>query len=231
MISLPKLRLLSRTNCVSTVLGSIRNTVWPANYQEPVLDGKQLEEIKEVDVDKFKELTYNPIKSLHPYQNNSLFFDPFLYKFESLMIVRGDRNQARQVLYDTMFHVKRLQLKKWYSATSEESRNQIELDPLVIFKQAFENCKPVLKTKMIKRGGAKYQVPHPITEAESIGQAIRWMRDTIRERPKPRKISFAEAFAKELLAAYQNEGKVIKLKNDIHKLCESNKAYIHYRWA
>jgi small subunit ribosomal protein S7 len=231
-MTLPTCRLVAGIGrSTQLMLGSIRTSVWPAHYQEPLTNVDDLNALKELDPSKFKALTYNPIKPLHHFKNNSLFFDEFLFRFESEMVIKGNRILARDLLNETLFQIKRIQLKKFNAIQDEEKRAEIELDPLVIFKQAFQNCKPVLNTKMIKRGGAKYQVPHPITEAQSISQTVKWMRDTIRDRPKPRKIHFPEAFAKELLAAYHNEGKVVKMKNDLHKLCESNKAYVHYRWS
>lgn len=213
------------------LIGSVRSGVWPANYQEPVISTQDLAMIKQTDPTKFKELTYNPIKPLHHFKNNSLFHDHFFFRFEAEMVMKGNRNLARELVNETLFHIKRIQLKKWNAATTGEKQNQIELDPVKIFKQAFENCQPVLTVKSIKRGGAKYQVPSPVTAEQSFVQTIKWLRDTIRDRPKPRKIHFPEALAKELVSAYHNEGKVIKLKNDLHKLCEANKAYVHYRWA
>ena len=214
------------------IIGQTRTSVWPTNFQEPVTSTDDLAQLQAHDEEKFKQLVYNPIKPLHHFKNNSLFYDPFFFFFEAGIVQKGRRNLARDLVQETLFHIKRIQMKKFYSLSKDEQeRSQIELNPLLVFKKAFENCKPVLATKTIKRGGAKYQVPHPVSDLQGVNMTIKWLRDTIRERPKPRKIYFPEALAKELINAYHEEGKVIKIKNDMHKLCETNKAYVHYRWS
>jgi small subunit ribosomal protein S7 len=35
----------------------------------------------------------------------------------------------------------------------------------------------------------------------------------------------------ELIDAANNKGRVIKRKQELHKQCEANRAYAHYRWS
>lgn len=109
--------------------------------------------------------------------------------------------------------------------------NEIELNPVALFHKAIENCSPLLVTRKVKRGGAVYHVPYPITAAESEFTAIRWLNDTIVDRPKPRLLGYHRELAKEVVEAAKGRGKVVKKKDDIHKLAQSNKAYAHYRWG
>lgn len=81
----------------------------------------------------------------------------------------------------------------------------------------------------IKRGGATYQVPIPITENRAQFLAMKWL--ILESKEKERKIHFPEKFAGEVLDAFNNTGKVIKRKQDLHKQCEANRAYAHYRWG
>lgn len=49
-------------------------------------------------------------------------------------------------------------MEKYNKASSAEEKESIETDPVVIFKQAIENCKPVLITTRVVKGGVTYQV-------------------------------------------------------------------------
>ena len=92
-----------------------------------------------------------------------------------------------------------------------------------------ENSKPLLLLTPIKRGGATYQVPIPITPSFAQFTAMKWF--IIESKEKDRKVHFPEKLAHELLDAYNNTGKVIKRKQDLHRQCEANRAYAHYRWG
>lgn len=44
-------------------------------------------------------------------------------------------------------------------------------------------------------------------------------------------VRFHLQLARELINASNHTGKVIKRKQDLHKQCEANRAYAHYRWS
>lgn len=48
---------------------------------------------------------------------------------------------------------------------------------------------------------------------------------------KDPKVRFYLQFAKELINAANETGKVIKRKQELHKQCEANRAFAHYRWS
>lgn len=112
-----------------------------------------------------------------------------------------------------------------------DTNYEVETNPLAIFKGAIENVKPVVITKRVKRGGSTYQVPYPVREASSEWFAIKWMISAVLDRPKPRTKSFPDTMSQELIDAFHNKGKVVKRKDDIHRLADANKAYSHYRWG
>ena len=59
--------------------------------------------------------------------------------------------------FQTFEKIKLTQLEKWHNA-SEDERLLIELDPKTIFHEAVENCKPLLITQQVIRGGVRYTV-------------------------------------------------------------------------
>lgn len=170
------------------------------------------------------------VVAARPFHPCSVFFNRTLSVFINKGTRKGQKSLMRDLMRETFCLIKQTQLAKYHECQSDEERGNIECDPLVIFLGALENCKPLLITRPVKRGGATYQVPFPLSAVESQDLAIRWLFQTIKERPKPRKQYFPEVMARELIDCFNNEGKVVKKKQDIHKQCEANKAYAHYRW-
>lgn len=170
------------------------------------------------------------VPASRPYHPCSVFFDRTLSKFINKGTREGQKALMRELMRDTFTIIKRAQLNKYYKCNTEEERSKIVCDPLAIFLGALANCKPLLITRPVKRGGATYQVPFPLSEHDSEDFAMRWLLQSVKERPKPRKAFFPEVMARELIDCFYNEGKVVKRKQDMHKQCEANKAYAHYRW-
>lgn len=44
-------------------------------------------------------------------------------------------------------------------------------------------------------------------------------------------VRFYLQLARELIHAANGTGKVIKRKQELHRQCEANRAYAHYRWS
>lgn len=78
-------------------------------------------------------------------------------------------------------------------------------------------------------GGISYQVPSPVSEEESIFRAMKTIREVCRTKAKRGAIHFEEILAVEFLAASKNEGASVQAKQELHKLCEANRAFAHYR--
>lgn len=142
---------------------------------------------------------------------------------------KGRKQLARNLVEKTFEKIKRIQLKKYYREADETARQKIVLDPRAIFRTAVTNCTPVLQLTPIKRGGATYQVPVPVSNRRARFLAMNWLIEASQDTPKP--IHFPETLATELLDAANNTGKIVKKKVDLHRQCEANRAYAHYRWG
>lgn len=175
-----------------------------------------------------QKLVNLPIKAARNNDSASVFHDDRLSKFTNYIMRGGQKRLARELVEKGFENIKRIQLERYNLAEPEEKEN-IETNPLKILHQAVENCRPLLQLTPIKRGGSTYQVPVPITEKRSYFVAMRWIIEAARE--KERTVHFPEKIAWELLDAAANTGKVIKKKQDLHKQCEANRAYAHYRWS
>ena len=106
-------------------------------------------------------------------------------------------------------------------------REKTGQDPIVTFKKAMENVRPVLEVKPRRVGGATYQVPVEVPSRRSTTLAIRWVTKYSRER---REKTMAERLANELMDAANGLGASVKRREDLYKMAESNRAFAHYRW-
>ena len=99
--------------------------------------------------------------------------------------------------------------------------------PLDTFEQALRNVTPVLQVKPRRVGGATYQVPTEIKAEQRTALAFRWLVTAARARTgKP----MAEKLAAEILDASKNQGAAAKRREDLHRMAEANRAFVHYRW-
>ena len=99
--------------------------------------------------------------------------------------------------------------------------------PLDAFEQALRNITPILQVKPRRVGGATYQVPTEIKAEQRTSIAFRWLVSAARARTgKP----MAEKLAAEIMDASKNQGAAAKRREDLHRMAEANRAFVHYRW-
>lgn len=175
------------------------------------------------------KMAHIPIKAARNNDNVSAFHDDRLSKFTNYVMKGGRKVLARSLVEKCFENIKRIQLEKYNKATTDEEKSKIETNPVKILNAAIENARPMLNVAPIKRGGVRYQVPVPITEKHSYYRASKWLIEASRE--KERTVHLPEKMAYELLDAASNQGRVVKRKQDLHRLCEANRAYAHYRWS
>lgn len=186
---------------------------------------KQEELIKSGEAEK---LAHIPIKAALNYETSSVFHDEMTRKFMNHVMKGGNKALARELIEKAFEKIKHIQLEKYHKGAEGEKENIIK-DPVKILHKAIANSQPLLELTPVKRGGVRYQVPVPITEKRSLFLAIKWLIEAGKD--KERKIHFPEKIAWELLDAAANQGRVVKRKTDLHRQCEANKAYAHYRWS
>uniref|UniRef100_A0AC34R681 Ribosomal protein S7 domain-containing protein n=1 Tax=Panagrolaimus sp. JU765 TaxID=591449 RepID=A0AC34R681_9BILA len=161
-------------------------------------------------------------------QSPVLYRDHVVDKLINVILKDGKKEIARTAVYDALEIIKRRQYRQWIKA-AEDKKSQIELNPFVIANKAIRNCRPLMKLQGVTRGAVTYQVPFPIEEAEAEFRAMKMMRDICRQKTKGGHTHLKDILATELLAASQNEGLTIQAKQELHKQCEANRAFAHYR--
>lgn len=100
-------------------------------------------------------------------------------------------------------------------------------NPLEVLDAAINNMKPKVEVKSRRVGGTTYPVPVEIRPARQTALALRWMAQFAGTR---RGVPMPKAVAQELLDAYNNQGNVLKKRDDVHKMAQANKAFAHYAW-
>ncbi|XP_069785465.1 small ribosomal subunit protein uS7m [Narcine bancroftii] len=169
-----------------------------------------------------------PIKAAPSDRTSSVFSDPLINKFTNMMMKGGQKLLSRSIINKTFELIKRKQIESYHKAPESE-KDLIECNPHKIFHQALENCQPVIGLTNIQRGGKSYQVPTPLKDNRRRFLAMKWLIIECREN-RHRRTHMHEKLSQELLAAFSNEGNVVKRKHDLHKMAEANRAFAHYRW-
>lgn len=229
MVSLikPILLISNKLKFVHYGLLSAAYSQYGPYYHEPIFKRDQIQELK--DKDEFKKLTFVAMKAAKTHDSCSLFNDERIEKFINYIMRKGEKELARNLLEATFENIKRHQIKRYHESETDEEKSKIILNPREIFYKAVDNCMPVLELMPIKRGGVTYRVPVSLKDSRSQFIAMRWIVDE--SKIKERTIHLPEKMCWVLLDAFENKGNVVKKKNDLHRQCEANKAYAHYRWG
>ena len=109
--------------------------------------------------------------------------------------------------------------------------DQVEQDAhregLEVFTQAMRNVMPSVEVKSRRVGGATYQVPIEVAGNRRQALAMRWLINAARARNgKP----MHECLATELLEASRGQGAAVRRREELHRMAEANRAFVHYRW-
>lgn len=155
-------------------------------------------------------------------------------KFMNLLMIDGKKIKAYNIFYESL---RFLEAKNILNSL-KSSKQSLELTPRVkdtmfarnLIFEAIENVKPSVEVRKVRKGGITYQVPAIIPRKRQEALAIRWIIDAAKNRKKKSKIKFAECLALELTEASKKFGKPRQKRDELHKLAESNRAYIRFRW-
>nr|CAG4642016.1 EOG090X0CZM [Eurycercus lamellatus] len=224
-------RILSSTSIQAGCLNAFTKKRTYSMYQpfvkDPIYQPNKIDEIfQSGEAQKMKSI---PFKAARNDNNVSIFHDELTNIFINMVMEKGKKALARDLVEKAFTKIKQIQLAKYYKATTDAERDEIELNPVTILHQAVLNTKPLLKLNPVIRGGSTYQVPVPVSDHHARFMAMRWI--IAESNDKERTVHFPEKLAHELLEAANNSGSAVKRKIDLHKQCEANRAFAHYRWG
>ena len=134
-----------------------------------------------------------------------------LSRFINRVMTKGKKSLAQRIVYGAL------------DTVGQETKRE----PMEIFNKALQNARPLLEVKPRRVGGATYQVPIEVSPNRSESLAIRWLITAARTR---RNMPMTKRLALELIDAARAEGTAVKRKEDLHRMADANRAFVHYRW-
>ena len=133
-----------------------------------------------------------------------------LARFINRLMQRGKKTVAQRVVYTALELVR------------EESRRE----PMEVFDLAMKNVTPMVEVKPRRIGGATYQVPQELRTNRGEALAMRWIIRAARAR---KGIPMRRGLASEFMEASRGEGSAVRRKEELHRMAEANRAFVHYR--
>ncbi|XP_046827259.1 28S ribosomal protein S7, mitochondrial [Vespa crabro] len=200
-------------------------SVFPLRYIKPIYNKEEQQNIRVSN--EIKEIINKSIKPATTTDTCSVFYDNIVNQFTNYIMRKGDKKLARSLLEETFEAIKLIQLQHYHKADPSQ-KNNIELDPKVIFSKAIENVTPILELKNHRKGGINYKIPVAISENRAKFMAMNWLIQAAKSKDKS--VHFPQQLAKEFIDAFHKRGRVIVRKHDLHKECDANRAYAHFRW-
>lgn len=132
-------------------------------------------------------------------------------KLINKVMQRGKKSTAERIVYGSF----------------ELIEAQTHRKPLEVYEQAVRNVMPLLEVRPRRVGGATYQVPIEVRPERQLSLALRWLINAARSR---RGRPMREKLAAELMEAAGGHGTAVKRREDLHRMAEANRAFVHYRW-
>jgi len=133
-----------------------------------------------------------------------------LARFINRLMMRGKKTVAQRITYNA------------FSIIQEESSRE----PLEVFQQALRNATPQMEVRPKRVGGSTIQVPTELRATRSEALAMRWLITGARSRNG---IPMRRGLAQELMEASRGEGSAVRRKEELHRMADANRAFVHYR--
>ncbi len=134
-----------------------------------------------------------------------------LTRFINRVMLKGKKTVAQRIVYGAL------------DIVEQQGRRP----PLEVFQEAVRNSTPLLQVRARRVGGATYQIPTEVRPRRGVALGMSWLIRGARTR-KGRPMR--EKLAQELLDAARGEGSAVRRKEELHRMAEANRAFVHYRW-
>ena len=133
-----------------------------------------------------------------------------LARFINRLMQRGKKTTAQRITYSA------------FDIIQEQS----SLDPLEVFQQAVRNSTPLVEVRPKRVGGSTVQVPTELRRNRSEALGMRWLIRGARGR---KGMPMRSGLAQELMEAARGEGGAVRRKDELHRMAEANRAFVHHR--
>ena len=138
------------------------------------------------------------------------FNDVELGRFINRLMMKGKKSIAQRITYNA------------FDIIQEESNRE----PLEVFQQALRNATPSVEVRPKRIGGSTIQVPTELRAVRSEALAMRWLIRGARSRNG---MPMRRGLAQELMDASRGEGTAVRRREELHRMAEANRAFVHYR--
>jgi small subunit ribosomal protein S7 len=134
-----------------------------------------------------------------------------LSRFINKVMIGGKLTVAQRIVYGAL----------------EEAERDARRPGLEVFHQAIRNAMPQVQVRARRVGGTTYQVPTDVNPARQLALSMRWIIIAARGRSgRPMFLRLAQEF----LEASRGQGTAVRRKEDLHRMADANRAFVHYRW-
>lgn len=164
-------------------------------------------------------------KKVRVIKEDFIFSSILVSKFINYLMKNGKKKIAERIMYSALYII--------YNRLKDVNK---DVNVLEILKLAIKNVSPIVDIRSRRVGGASYQIPVNISMARSLSFGIRWIIEAARKRFG---YSMDVKLADELMDASNSNintgksvgtGEAIKKKENICRMAEANKTFIHYNW-
>ena len=133
-----------------------------------------------------------------------------LAKFINKIMQCGKKATAQRIVYQA------------FDTIQDDSKRE----PLEVFQQAMKNATPLVEVRPKRVGGATYQVPTELRPKRSQAMAMQWLIRGARAR---KGMPMRRGLALELMEASRGEGAAVRRREELHRMAEANRAFVHFR--
>ncbi len=159
-----------------------------------------------------------------------LYRSDLLAKFINVVMRKGKKSVAEQIVYKALDDVARRSKKDKGSIDNEkvDSQDKAALEAnMQSFEKALHNIRPTVEVKSRRVGGATYQVPIEVDTERGVALAMRMLVAAAKSRGEK---TMVLRLAAEIADANEGRGSAVKKRDDIHRMAHANKAFAHYRF-
>lgn len=134
-----------------------------------------------------------------------------IHKLINQIMRKGKKSIAEKIMYGSLLLI----------------HQRTKRNPLDVLANAIRNVMPVVEVRPRRVGGATYQVPMEVRPTRRVSLALRWLVQAARQRKGK---TMAHRLADEIIDASNNQGGAVRIKEEVHRIAEANRAFAHYRW-
>ena len=123
----------------------------------------------------------------------------------------GNAAIARALVYDAL----------------DEVRKRTGEHGVELLVRSIDLLRPLVETRSVRVAGSNYQVPFEISEKRQYSLAFRWLVSASRSRTER---TMSARLASEIISTVKLQSQSYKKRVELHKMAESNRAFVHFRW-